>query len=85
MTIKLGDSAKDSISGLTGVVVARYEYLNGCVRLAIQPREIKDGKPVEASVFDVEQVEFLSAAAPRTVEPKGGPHTDPAPRSSPSR
>ena len=54
--IHLGDEAKDEITGLTGVVVAVTTWLNGCERLSIQPRELKDGRPVDNCVFDVEQL-----------------------------
>lgn len=86
MTIKLGDKAKDTITGLSGTVTARYEYLNGCVQLRIQPNEVKDGKPVEGSTFDIEQLELVeSASAPRKLVAVGGPHDEPAARSAPSR
>jgi hypothetical protein len=86
MTIKLGDKAKDTITGLTGTVIARYEFLNGCVQLRIQPNEVKDGKPVEGSTFDIEQMELVKAAtAPRKLAAVGGPHDEPAARGAPSR
>ena len=86
MTIKLGDKAKDSISGFAGIVTGRYEYLNGCVRLQIEPDKLnKDGVPIDARIFDIEQVTLVKAAKPRTVTPSGGPRPSPTPRSNPSR
>lgn len=90
MTIGLGDKAKDTITGLTGIVVARHEYLNGCVRLSVQPNEVKDGKPVESSAFDIEQMELVEAIQqPRKLvavgTAPGGPHDEPARASVPSR
>ena len=85
MTIKLGDTARDTLTGLTGAVVARHEYLNGCVRLSLQPNKLKDGKPVDWSVFDIEQIELVKAAKPRRVLPSGGPHDEPVRPSAPSR
>jgi len=32
MKVKLGDKAKDLVSGFTGIVVAKIEHLNGCVQ-----------------------------------------------------
>jgi hypothetical protein len=83
--MKLGDIAKDTLTDFQGTIVARHEYLNGCVRLSIQPRELKDGKPVDATTFDIEQLALVSTGAPRTVLPKGGPHNEPSLQSIPSR
>jgi hypothetical protein len=86
MTIKLGDKAKDTVSGFAGIVTGRFEYLNGCVRLQIEPDKLdKEGKRIEGCVFDIEQLALVKAAKPRAVTPSGGPRSDPAPRSAPSR
>jgi hypothetical protein len=78
MTIGLGDEARDTITGLTGIVIGRFEYLNGCVQLRIQPKELKDGKPVESSVFDIEQLELVEKLrAPRKLVAIGGPRDAP--------
>lgn len=76
--IELGAVARDSITGFTGVVVAITEWLNGCVRVSIQPKELKDGKPIEVVSFDVEQVELMSPASDRVVRKTGGPHPEPS-------
>jgi hypothetical protein len=35
---------KDTITGYSGIVVARHEYLNGCLRFSLQPDKLdKDG------------------------------------------
>jgi hypothetical protein len=83
--IALGDVVKDTITGFKGVVVSRHDYLNGCVRLGIQPKGLKDGKPIEAQVFDIEQCELVTAAKPRAVKPSGGPRNDPARPAAPPR
>lgn len=83
--IGLGARARDTITGLTGTVISRHEYLNGCVRLALQPMEVKDGKPVEPSVFDIEQLELVTEAPARETKPTGGPHDEPGRPDIPSR
>ena len=45
--IDLGDVAKDTITGFEGVVVAQSKWLHGCVRMTLQPRELKEGKPLD--------------------------------------
>lgn len=89
MAIKLGDLCKDVITGFSGVCDSRHEYLNGCVRIGIQSREMKDGKPVPAQVFDEPQVVatngsiFTEMNSPD--KPRGGPHDDPQREAAPAR
>jgi len=77
MDVKLGAKVLDSISGLTGTVVARTEYLNGCVRVCVDPGIVKDGKPVEASWIDEQQLTEESEAK------SGGPGPTPPPMPTP--
>jgi len=59
--ITLGYEVKDVITGFTGIVVAYAEHLHNCDRAAVQPRELKDGSPVDALWFDVPQLELVGA------------------------
>ena len=80
MEIKLGDVAKDTISGFEGVVVARTEWLNGCVRVSVQPKKLQEsGKPVEYETFDVTQLAMVEAG------PRHEPKTTGGPRPAPTR
>ena len=36
--IKLGCRAEDTVTGLKGIVIARAEYLNGCIQYCLKPR-----------------------------------------------
>lgn len=36
--IKLGDKVKDKVSGVTGIVVCKTVYLNGCIQYGIQTK-----------------------------------------------
>ena len=58
---KLGQEVKDIVTNFKGVVVARTQYLNKCVRYGIQPTELKDGKPVDWIYIDEEQLEAVSS------------------------
>ena len=71
--IKLGDTVKDTITGFTGVVVCDSKWLHGCRRLSVQPRELKDGKPIDIQSFDEPQLELVEAPAePSTGDTGGG-------------
>jgi hypothetical protein len=71
-TMQLGDLVKDTITGFSGVVTCKSEWLNGCVRLTLQPVKMKDGKPVESITFDVEQLVLVKAAKANRGLPSGG-------------
>jgi hypothetical protein len=76
--IKLGDEARDTISGFKGQVIAITEWLYGCRRISIQPRELKDHKPVESYTFDEAQVELVAPLTPpATTRTNGGPRPEP--------
>jgi hypothetical protein len=59
MTIKLGDIAKDTITGFQGVVTARTKWLSNVDRLTVNPQEVKDGKPISGRSFDETQLEYV--------------------------
>lgn len=76
----LGAHLRDTITGFSGVAIARTQWMNKCVRYAIQPRELdKDGNVREDRWFDEEQVVLVSKDnfAPKAV-PSGGPKPDPS-------
>ena len=62
--VRLGDRVKDRITGFSGIVVARTEWLFGCVRLSIQPEKLtKDGKSQDSMCVDEPQCKILKRAA----------------------
>lgn len=75
--IKLGQVVRDKISGNEGTAVARTEWLNGCVRISIQPEGTKDGNPYEAFVVDEPQLEVVRATAAPEAAPAHGDRDDP--------
>lgn len=81
--IELGDRVREKITGLEGIVTAITTWLNGCVRVGVQPEKLKDGKISEAAYFDDGQVVIIKkgvhkpvimqqAIAPPTVKSKSG-------------
>lgn len=59
--IQLGERYRDRISGMVGIAVSKTEFLHGCARIALQPAELKDGRPIEPGYFDVYQLEHVDA------------------------
>lgn len=57
-----GDEVKDSVTGLKGIIVVISVWLNGCIRYSVQPQEIKDGKPIEPSSFDENELILVKSS-----------------------
>lgn len=55
----LGKKVKDRVSGFTGIAVSEHRYINGCMRITIQPEVDKDGKLPETATFDEPQLEIV--------------------------
>lgn len=86
--IKLGQTAMDTITGLEGVAIARTEWLYGCIRITIQPRELHDGKPVEPQCFDEAQLRVVGEKAipgDTSGAHPAGPKPSPSRRADPGR
>jgi hypothetical protein len=89
--IKLGSRVRDIVTGFEGIATSRTEWLHGCARIGIQPETLdKDGKVIDASVFDEQQVEIVKEMAPRVAKhvvstPPGGPRKDPGRTNNPDR
>ena len=80
--IKLGDEAKDIITGFKGIVISKIEYLNGCVQLGVKA-QVKDAALKEAEYIDVSQLKRIGPginkpveAKPRKERPPGGDQPD---------
>lgn len=73
--IELGARVRDKITGFTGIVVARTEYLTGCTRVSLQSEELVEGKPLPWECFDEDQCMLISDDAPLDLNIKtpGGP------------
>lgn len=58
--VELGEEVRDEVTGFQGVVVARSEWLFGCVRVAVQPRDTDDDdEPRDKKWFDEPQLEVV--------------------------
>ena len=75
--IKLGDRARDTITGFSGTVVAITTWLNGCDRYMIQPNTLKDGSTINPETFDVQQLERSKSSDHVPDKTTGGPRPEP--------
>jgi hypothetical protein len=56
--MKLGQRAKDKITGLEGFLIGKASYITGCDQYLIQP-ELKDGNHREGRWIDEGRIEIL--------------------------
>jgi len=80
--VELGMKVRDSITGYTGIAVARTQWLHGCVRITIQGDALKDGAPLDPYTVDEPQVEVVVEEAAPSAEPRHGER--PAPMRPPT-
>lgn len=55
----LGHTAKDKITGFTGVITGFVQYLTGCNQYLLAPPLAADGAMRDSQWFDVQRVEIL--------------------------
>ena len=58
--IKLGEKVKETITGYTGIVMARTAYLTGCTQVALAGKVLKDGTVPEWQWFDEKRCVSIS-------------------------
>ena len=77
--IAIGSKVKDKATGLTGIVIERTFYMNGCIRYGVVPEKEKGslitGNP-DMAYIDQGRLEVIGdglAAKPVSVKAPGGP------------
>lgn len=70
---KLGDRVKDSITGYTGVITRRTQWLNNCNTYGVQAIVLKDGLPMDAQAFDEMQLLLVDKDVATPYRNTGGP------------
>ncbi len=57
--IELGDTVKCKYTGFKGVVVARTDFINGCVQFCIAPKVGKDNKMGDEMGIDEDSLTII--------------------------
>lgn len=83
MSIELGDTAKDIVTGLDGVVTGKVTYLTGCDQYILQP-VVKSGAWSDGKWFDENRLKVVKKGVvkiAKSEDPRqnGGPASNPAP------
>ena len=56
---ELGSEAKDKVTGFSGMIVSRAEWLTGCNVYGLKSKYMKDGRPIDAVFIDEDAVELI--------------------------
>jgi hypothetical protein len=83
--IELGQQVMDTVTGFTGIAVARTKWLHGCARVTIQPPVDKDGKVPDNNTFDELQIKVVEEVENKPDRWAGGPNPNPVQKSGPKR
>lgn len=85
--VNLSDEVKDKVSEYKGTVIGYGYWINGCVRLGVQSKELnEEGHPVEEQWFPMDQmkvtkkgkeVPISKKAEEKGLRPPGGPMRNP--------
>ncbi len=81
--IQLGQMVKDQLTGFTGMATAKTVWSSGNVTISVEPKELKDGKPISSEAFDVHRLEIVTPEPEIPVSSNadpskpGGPQNDP--------
>ena len=72
--IELGDKVQDIHTGFTGIVVAKTEFINGCVQFSVAPPwDKKSTLSVEEVCIDEQSLKILKKKKqPEEIESSGG-------------
>jgi hypothetical protein len=61
LKIELGQKVADRITGFSGLVTGKAEYITGCNQILVQPELNKDGAFVEGRWIDEDRAEIVNA------------------------
>ena len=78
-TIPLGSTAGDTVTGFTGMITGRAEYLTGCRQYLVQSRGDDPAKKPDAEWFDEARLIAEKEVAEEGTPATGGPVENPAP------
>jgi len=70
---EVGEEVKDKVTGFTGIIVCRSQFLTGCNGYSLQSKKLKDNKPADWVAFDEDQLERVGQGLALKVKDPGGP------------
>ncbi len=81
----MGDKVKDVVTGYTGIVVTRIDYMTGCNHYGVESVVEKPGDEPKYQNCDEQRLELVEAGAVNLVRKYEKEEKPPAKRTSPGR
>lgn len=75
--LDLGQRVKDTVTGFSGVITARCEYLTGCIQYSVTAEKLENGDSRQ-NWFDEDRLVALKGKINLAVKKNGGPQTTPS-------
>jgi len=69
----LGDEVKDLITGFSGIVYSRTQWIHNCNTYGIKSKTLKDNKPMDNEFFDEPQLQIIAEKQIKEDRETGGP------------
>jgi len=69
----LGTEVKDTITGYSGIVIARCQWLHNCNTYGVKSKTLKEGVPIPCEYFDEPSLETISTKKFEEHRGTGGP------------
>jgi hypothetical protein len=69
----LGDDVEDIITGFTGIIVVRSQWIHNCNTYGLRSKVLKDDKPMDAQYFDEPQLKVVTKKVIKERRDTGGP------------
>ena len=78
--LALGSIVSDWVTGYSGTITARVQYLNGCKQYCVTPTGVgSDGNPKKGSYFDEGQLRLEGEGISVDQKERGGPQRNTPP------
>jgi len=62
--VELGNTVKDKLTGLTGIVTTWYDEYTSITFVGVTPKELHEGKPIDALYFPEDRIELFDDTKP---------------------
>ena len=69
----LGADVKDPLTGYSGIIMCRNQWLHGCNTYGVKSRQLKEGTPIHLEYFDEGQLELVTDNGKAEKKTTGGP------------
>lgn len=71
--LNLGDKVEDILTGFSGIIICRCQWIHNCNTYGVKPTVLKDGVPMDNQYFDEPQLVVVKNKVVKEKRDTGGP------------